>query len=219
MNRLVDPEILDGLSEMAPEAQHSRRDLQLLNRIMGHARLVARNLAGKTFAEIGGGDGTLALEIARLSKIRDAKFKLLDQLSLLNETTRNEFQKLGWKVEAVKADILDCNIAPVDCMFANLFLHHFSDDQLRSLFVKLESNCSLFIACEPRRSNFAMLAARSIGLLGCNHVTRHDARVSVRAGFSGNDLTALWPGGRNWEITEKLAGSFSHLFVASKCAR
>ncbi|HEX3890808.1 MAG TPA: FAD-dependent monooxygenase, partial [Verrucomicrobiae bacterium] len=50
----------------------------------------------------------------------------------------------------------------------------------------------------------------------CNNVTRHDAIVSVRAGFSGEELSALWPDKKNWRLTERHSGLFSHLFVAQK---
>jgi hypothetical protein len=47
-------------------------------------------------------------------------------------------------------------------------------------------------------------------------VTRHDATVSVRAGFSGDELSALWPDKKNWQLTEHRTGFFSHLFVARR---
>jgi hypothetical protein len=52
--------------------------------------------------------------------------------------------------------------------------------------------------------------------IGCNSVTRHDALVSVRAGFSGDELSALWPDKKNWQLTERRAGPFSHLFIAQR---
>jgi hypothetical protein len=40
--------------------------------------------------------------------------------------------------------------------------------------------------------------------------------VSVRAGFSGEELSALWPDRQTWRLTERRAGIFSHLFIAQK---
>jgi hypothetical protein len=51
-------------------------------------------------------------------------------------------------------------------------------------------------------------------LIGCNAVTRHDAAASVRAGFAGRELSALWPARPGWRLREGRAGLFSHLFVA-----
>jgi hypothetical protein len=42
--------------------------------------------------------------------------------------------------------------------------------------------------------------------------------LSVRAGFSGNELSALWPADGGWQLTERRAGHFSHLFIARRTA-
>ncbi|HMJ90456.1 MAG TPA: hypothetical protein VK530_11595, partial [Candidatus Acidoferrum sp.] len=75
---------------------------------------------------------------------------------------------------------------------------------------------NLFVACEPRRSALALAASRSVALVGCGPVTRHDAVVSVRAGFRSSELSALWPETGTWRLIERRAGLFSHLFVARK---
>lgn len=45
---------------------------------------------------------------------------------------------------------------------------------------------------------------------------RHDARTSVRADFTEDDLSALWPAGDGWRLKERRAGLFSHRFVAQR---
>jgi hypothetical protein len=50
-------------------------------------------------------------------------------------------------------------------------------------------------------------------------VTRHDAVVSVRAGFADRELSALWPSGMTWTLRERARGLFSHCFVASRVRR
>ena len=57
-----------------------------------------------------------------------------------------------------------------------------------------------------------MRAAKLVGLIGCNSVTRHDAVVSVRAGFTNRELSDLWPTQGAWLLQEQRAGLFSHLF-------
>jgi len=42
--------------------------------------------------------------------------------------------------------------------------------------------------------------------------------VSVRAGFSDKDLSALWPAGDAWQLSENSAGLFSHCFIAKRYA-
>jgi hypothetical protein len=47
-------------------------------------------------------------------------------------------------------------------------------------------------------------------------ITRHDAIVSVRAGFVGRELSALWPVDNQWQLSEQSAGWFSHCFIAKR---
>ena len=54
--------------------------------------------------------------------------------------------------------------------------------------------------------------------LGCNDVSRHDAVVSVRAGFNGAELSALWPDPSRWELHEDGPWLFTHRFVARRKA-
>ena len=82
---------------------------------------------------------------------------------------------------------------PPEIVVANLFLHHFDDASLAGLFRVIAGRTRLFIAIEPRRALWPLFCSRLLWAIGCNRVTRHDAVVSVRAGFSGEELSALWP--------------------------
>jgi len=69
--RRVDPELLDELPPDDPRAQRSRRDLRVVNRIMGHAGVLMHALdavatrSPMRLVELGAGDGTLLLRLAR----------------------------------------------------------------------------------------------------------------------------------------------------------
>jgi hypothetical protein len=104
----------------------------------------------------------------------------------------------------------------LDAVVANLFLHHLTDADLRRLFALAAARAPLFVACEPRRSRLALAGSRLMWFIGANDVTRHDAVISVRAGFSGGELSACWPAADGWTLTEKAAPPFSHLFVARR---
>ena len=56
-----------------------------------------------------------------------------------------------------------------------------------------------------------VVAARAVGAIGANAVTRHDAPASVRAGFHGAELSRLWPGEVGFEGRR---GPFTHGFAA-----
>jgi hypothetical protein len=104
----------------------------------------------------------------------------------------------------------------VEIVVANLFLHHFPEAQLARLFEAVSSRTRLFVAVEPRRGAWPLFCARWLWAIGCNAVTCYDAEISVRAGFAGRELSALWPAGAEWELCEKEAGLFSHAFVAHR---
>ena len=219
--RTVSPEWLDELPATDPAAERSRRDLQRVNAWMGNAHLIARQLAGTQPAdlvELGAGDGTLLLQIAH--QLLPEHATLVDRQALLTETVAAEFHALGWSVVAVQADAFDWLAAaapsPRRVIIANLFLHHFADAPLRRLLALIAARAGHFIACEPARTVQARLGTQLLPLIGCNHVTRHDARISVAAGFVGRELSALWPAGAAWRLHETGAKLFSHLFVARR---
>jgi hypothetical protein len=143
----------------------------------------------------------------------------IDLKNLLRYETKAEFATLNWRVNSIEADIfnwLKDSSTKTDVTIANLVLHHFTDAQLTLLFSELAEKTRAFVAAEPRRSRWPLICSRLLGVIGCNAITRHDAPVSVRAGFNGRELSALWPRSNEWELTERRAGLFSHLFVARR---
>ena len=127
---------------------------------------------------------------------------LLDQQSSVAPETHQAFQAFGWQSETregrrsglaqAQPDAPAC-----DVVIANLFLHHFPDAQLAGLLrAKRRAHARLFIAVEPRRSPRS-LPLQPVALAHrLQRVTRHDAVVSVRAGFAGRELSAALAGGR-----------------------
>ena len=207
--RVLEAELLDTLPAADARAQHSRRDLRKLNWIMGHERLMLRMVQGAevdTLIDLGTGDGQFAMRIARRLK-RPCRLVLVDQQRVP-----------GAPDDMIVSDALSflCNLepSPGSALMANLFLHHFSEDALRDLFAEAARKVGAFFACEPRRSRASLAAIRLLPLIGCNAVTRHDAAASIRAGFLGQELTALWPGSSAWNLREFEGGFASHCFSA-----
>jgi len=125
---------------------------------------------------------------------------------------------LGWRATAVVADALDWSLRPgtEPVLVANMFLHHFAEEKLTGLLEKISRHSRFFVAIEPHRFARPATVGQLLRLIGCNGVTRHDAVVSIRAGFNGEEISALWPDKNNWQLTERRAGPFSHLFIASR---
>jgi SAM-dependent methyltransferase len=231
MERVVQPELLDELPADDPRAVRSRRDLRRVNAWMGNAATLARALqeafptrAPRRLVEIGAGDGQFLLGIARnlfrrAGRGNDCSAVLVDRQALLPAATQEHFTTFNWRVRAVKADVFDYfenGAETADAIIANLFLHHFPDEQLKNLFRLAHKKARVLIAVEPRRSHTALFCSRLLWLIGCNAVTRHDAVVSVRAGFAGRELSTLWPDPEPARLIERSAGLFSHLFVVRR---
>lgn len=224
--RLVRPELLDDMDPNDPAASHSRADLRRLNWLMANAHWIDRALRrekvqARAVAELGAGDGTFLLSVVRKLKKRGVQIEkavALDRQSIVSQETRAGFAALGCAFESAQADVFDANksLPKTDIIICNLFLHHFVDDQLRQLFARIEENCDCFVACETRRYRAAPYTTPLLGLIGCNYVTRHDAKLSVEAGFWDGELTKLWPNQTTWKFREEPAGTFSHLFMAKR---
>jgi hypothetical protein len=143
----------------------------------------------------------------------------VDRHNIVSTQTRCSLKEAGWELHVVQSDIfawLQQNNQIWDIIVTNLFLHHFSDTRVSRLLGGVSKVARVFVALEPKRSPLALAFSRCVALIGCNHVTRHDAPASVRAGFSGKELSRLWPAYGNWLVEEHRAGWFGHVFVARR---
>jgi hypothetical protein len=229
LSRQVEPELLDHLAADDPRAIHSRRDLRWINSVMAQPGIMARALlrhygpaAPRTILDLGCGDGTLMLKVARrLSpNWRGVTVLLLDRQDIVSRQTRAAFEALQWHASPIAADvfqILGRSPAPCpDVITVNLFLHHFSGTVLTQLLALAARRTELFVACETHRGAVALAAANLTWMSGCNDVTLHDATASVRAGFRGRELSALWPADPRWRLREWSPTPLTHCFVAQQ---
>jgi len=226
MNRTVLPELLDHLDPGDPAAQRSRRDLQRIHlamRTLHTLRCAIGDLRlphpPRNVLELGAGDGTLLLRLARshASFWPEVQLTLMDQHDLVSAQTRDAYAALGWRVSVLKRDVLDWARDPsprhFDLCLTTLFLHHFTGRDLADILATVAARSSAFVACEPRRDSWSHLASRLVGLIGGNRVTRSDAVSSVAAGFRGLELSRQWPD-VSWTLDEKRTFPFTHLFSA-----
>jgi len=237
--RELSPEQLDHLAATDPLAVQSRRDLVRVHRAMRTASIVSRGwralmparrvAAPLRLLELGAGDGTLLLGVARqLGGAWPAvDLTLLDRQALVSPETIAAYAALGWSARAEVADVHDWaaasstrfarshgHAAPWDLVSTSLFLHHFQGAQLHTLLAAIACSSQRFFACEPHRGWLALAGSHLVGALGSNAVTRHDAVASVRAGFCGGEISAHWPRPTTWQCHEARAGLFSQTFSA-----
>ena len=116
--RTVVAEELDSLGADDPSAMRSRRDLQRVHRAMGTCSvlvselhtLAARNPARRApvrLLELGAGDATLMLRVARALKPRwsGVQLALLDRVDLLDAKTRAGYAAIGQQRPVSKDDV------------------------------------------------------------------------------------------------------------------
>ena len=222
--RRVEAEWLDELPAHDPRAQRSRRDLERINAFMGNARIVAREIERElpsgfaSIAEIGAGSGAFLARLAARIARRDVEAHLVDRQDVVGPEARAGLAARGWTVKSAQCDAFEWleRSPPVEVMVANLFLHHFEPPRLGAMLALVARRTRLFVACEPRRSSIALAGSRLLGVIGCNDVSRHDAVVSVRAGFAGAEISSLWPVAAGWTLREAARAPFSHVFVAAR---
>jgi len=185
MARLVQPEHLDSLDPSDPRAVTSRRDLALINQLMGNPRWF--ELALKPYLdarlhtlELGAGGGELARHLHR--SVDFATYTAVDLAPRPTEWPENAIWHRG--------DILDYeNLGTTELLLANLILHHFTDQQLEDLGQRIQrSNVRHILANEPCRRSIHKWQLRAGCLIGFNAVTLYDGCVSIQAGFQGSEL-------------------------------
>lgn len=179
MLRQVLPEILDHLPADDPEAVRSRRDLRLINFLMGNERWIlrqARRLAPGSIAELGAGEGSLSGKLSAIAPV--------DSYDLAPRPAY-----LAPQVTWHPGDLFDNPPVSGGLLVANLFLHHFEGDHLQSL-ARCCAGFQTLCFVEPLRTpNALRLGAGMLPFV--NRVTRHDMMVSIRAGFVPGELPEL----------------------------
>ncbi len=189
VKRQVVPEILDSLSGDDPGALRSRRDLRLINVLMGNERwILKQNYCGGVI-ELGAGEGQLTRKIAARGQVVG-----------LDLQERPDGLDVPW----LAGDLFQ--ILPEvegETIVANLVLHHFRDDQLAQLGKLIRDRRSL-IAVEPWRSKISLAEGYALWPL-INHITKHDMMVSIRAGFRNGELRKLLDLGDEWEWKEEVS--------------
>jgi hypothetical protein len=183
MIRVCMPELLDSLPHDHPDAIHNRRDLRIINRLMGNKAWFARTLpglmqSGERVLELGAGMGEMGMGLIE-SGIP------VDGLDLWPRPPSWPSGREWHQADLMKFDGYDAY--PV--IIANLILHQFKAEELAALGERLRKSARVIVTCEPTRRRISQALTAVMGpIFGANHVTLHDSKVSIAAGFLGDEL-------------------------------
>ena len=200
MQRTVQPEILDTLAHDDPAALANRRDLRLYNRLMGNFKWMASTLpmvsSGDPVIELGAGDGSLGLYLLRQGIVnRKSPYTGVDLWDAPIQWPKD----WPW----LKKDLLTIDYSALKgTLLANLILHQFTEQELILIGKKIEqSGLHTLLITEPARRRRHLWQVWLSLLLGINHVSLHDARVSIRGGFRQKELFHLLGLSRSgWDV-------------------
>jgi hypothetical protein len=211
MHRACEPELLDTLPHDHPDAVHNRRDLRLINRVMRNRPWFERTLPsvlrpGERVLELGAGMGEMGIRL-------NSRGVPVDGLDLWARPSAWPAGR-AWHVADLKA--FD-GYGAYPAVIGNLIFHQFNESELADLGARIRKSARVVVACEPqRRRRFQTAMAAVAPLLGANHVTLHDAHVSIAAGFEGAELpAALGIDAGSWDIscTSSLLGAYRMVAV------
>ncbi len=214
MERTVQPELLDSLPHDHPDARRGRRDLVLVNLLMGNPRWIVNTIRkvpewrNAAIIELGAGDGHLCRALHHA--FPDTPISAID----LAPRPASLPPAIQWHQGDLFAppDAFP-EIASRHLLIANLFLHHFEAPALAALG-ELVKNSVGIISVEPERRALHIWQGRLISPL-IGRATRHDLPVSVRAGFQGTEIAkAFGLSQKNWLIQHSRTFFGAHRFHA-----
>ena len=229
-SRRLEPEQLDHLRPDDPAAIRSRNDLERLNRFLGTTKNLVAELERCSrvrrparVVELGAGDGRSSLRmLQRLGPHwRGTELVTVDQADAIKPATREEIRASGWTHRVETADVFEWidsgSLRDGDVVVASLFIHHFTEAQIKRLFSRIRAVAVGCICAEPRRWLPALWVSRGFRWLGFSPVTCHDAVVSIRAGFERGELLKLWGASDKWHLRERWNLTGVLTFAAIRC--
>jgi hypothetical protein len=213
-SRQILPELLDLLPQDAPDAMRAREEMSIVNAVMGNhgwiERMIRRHAQkGWRITELGAGDGALSLRLLKAGLCREEDILAVD----LAKRPCNWPTKSQW----LSGDVFQQDLPESEMVIANLFLHHFTDQQLRVLRSRISPKTRLIVAAEPARLWIHRFMGRALcSVAELNHVQQHDMQVSIRAGFRGSELCLALGLGDEWQVQVQMHPLGGYRFFAER---
>lgn len=203
MQRRLSPELMDAPDAPRKTLADALAYLRWVNRRLGGVRALVANLErwsvswpkGReiTLLDVGTGSGDIPLEAVRWARSRGFSLRAtgIDNHATTVELAR-DYCKDEPGVEILQANALDLRTRfatrQFDYVHAGLFLHHLRDLSVLQVLAGMERVARVGVVwSDLHRSRFHRVMVNAF-LIGANEMVRHDARVSVEAGFTRREV-------------------------------
>ena len=221
-------EKIDDFNLKGAELIKNLEEIEGYNKMLGghDALLEALNKTIFTFSKekeytlldtgCGGGDTMIKVAEVATKKGYTIKMKGFDANPFIVDYAQNRTKENG-NIKIEVGDVFDNKFfsESYDFVSANIFLHHFSEEEIiRFIQQALSKTNQAIIICDLHRNPIAYYAFIAITILfGANHITRNDGKISILKGFRKTEWKAILEkaGVKNYEIKWKWA--FRHQIV------
>jgi hypothetical protein len=210
--RDIQPELLDHLPQGDPRAVRAREEMYIVNAAMGNHRWIQRmigrhGLRGWKITELGAGDGALSLRLLDAGLCQEEEIQAVDLAARPSHWPTAS----GW----FSGDVFAHGLPESEILLANLFLHHFTDEELCRLGAIVSPKTRLIVAAEPARLWIHRLMGRILcEVAELNDVQHHDMQLSIRAGFRRDELRVALGLGEEWQVQTQMHPLGGYRFLA-----
>lgn len=198
IGRVIRREMLDDLPAHDPEAMRSRRDLRVINALMGNFTWVSRQMRSfssrmnEGVVEIGAGEGLLCQHLRTF-------FPTIPLTGVdLAPRPPNLSQCIEWEQDDIFASL---HRTQASALAGVMIVHHFSEEAI-STMAPLLDRFRLICLCEPWRAIWPMALGQTLKPF-VGPVTRHDMPASIEAGFRPGELSRFL-NLHGWQIRESV---------------
>jgi 2-polyprenyl-3-methyl-5-hydroxy-6-metoxy-1,4-benzoquinol methylase len=196
-------ELLDEINVPADAIAKNMEELEIINRKLGGHRVSLEGFKklvnGKEFitlCEIGCGGGDNLKAIVKKFSGRNLRIKVIgidinpDCIAI----ARKKFSPSDARFIASDYREVSFKYQKPDIIFASLFCHHFTDEELRAVLLWMKENSSLgFFINDLHRSPFAYYSIRLLtSAFSRSYLVKNDAPLSVLRGFIKKDWEILF---------------------------
>ncbi|MFY0650883.1 MAG: methyltransferase domain-containing protein [Cyclobacteriaceae bacterium] len=199
------PEIMDDFSQSGAVVSQTLQELERINRLLGGNNVssagLKRLLPAKStntihIADLGCGGGDTMIYLSKWGEKNEyhLSFTGIDANPSIIEYAKSHSQEYS-NIDYQKVDIMSEKFSKMqfDIVHCSLFTHHFTDDELITLFKKLLQQCTIGIIINDLHRHMISYYFTKwiIRALSKSSMVRYDSVVSITRSFKRKELESI----------------------------